>query len=515
MLCKSASYKMSVPVLAFLFLSTLACGNTQNLPAEQSPTFTEVPPAQAPVQAPTAIQPTPTPTPIPPTPKPDFSSIMAPVLSGQGVPDAAVYDPDAPGPHSLIILNSSGEPHSWNEQLPPDWIPSLVSETELVVLVEDREVKLGTQAYIGGPSITRYRYEMDVQVFEARNGEIVLSRTLKGSEPNPFPQTAPKEQIRLNGSRVSYTDFQDVLFDDDGQLLLSLRSLCWLTEYTEKLSSGALSPNGQTLASGGYTDSNIVQVWRVTDDTLLHKLEGTTESRIESITFSPDGQMLAVGTRDGLVHLWRISDGELLHTLKGHTDGVSALAFSPDGQILASGGWSDDIVQVWRVSDGELLHTLEGPVYSLTFSPDGQVLASGARDNPVRLWRVSDGELLLTLIGHTNRAASLTFSLDGEMLASASVQGRTVHLSRVSDGELLHTLAWHTDLLTSIAFSPDGQMLASGSLAEIRLWQVADGALLQTLWRHTGLVTNLAFSPDGKNLISGSNDAICIWTIHD
>jgi WD40 repeat protein len=215
-------------------------------------------------------------------------------------------------------------------------------------------------------------------------------------------------QIRITGSRVGYVDFQDVLFDENGQLLLSLRSLCWLTEYTEKLSSGALSPNGQTLASGGYTDSNIVQVWRVADDTLLHKLEGTSESRIKTITFSPDGQKLAVGTQDGLVHLWRILDGELLHTLKGHTDEVSALAFSPDGQILASGG---DIVQVWQVSDGELLHTLPGVLVdgledhgfsSLTFSPDGQVLASGARGSAgsaVRLRRVSDGELLLTLMG--------------------------------------------------------------------------------------------------------------------
>ncbi len=475
-----------------------------------------------PVETPTLeFAPTPqfTPTPDPPS----IYEVLGQVVMGQGVPDAAFYDPDAPGPHSLIILNSSGEPHSWNEQLPPDWIPSLVSETELVVLVEDREVKLGTQAYIGGPSITRYRYEKNVQVFEARNGEILLSRTLKGSEPSSFPQTAPKEQIRITGSRVDYADFQDVLFDENGKLLLGIRSQCWPTEYTEILMSGALSPNGQTLASGGYTDSNIVQVWRVADDTLLHKLEGTTVSRIKSIIFSPDGQMLAVGTLDGLVHLWRISDGELLHTLKGHTKGVSALAFSPDGQILASG---EDIVQVWRVSDGELLHTLPGALVdglddhgfsSLTFSPDGQVLALGASGSAgmsVRLWRVSDGELLLTLMGG---GTSLTFSPDGEMLASiiTSPEDKTVRLWRVSDGELLHMLEGHTYFLTSIAFSPDGQMLASGSLAEIRLWQVADGALLQTLWRHTNLVTNLAFSPDGKNLISGSNDAICLWTIHD
>jgi len=169
-----------------------------------------------------------------------------------------------------------------------------------------------------------------------------------------------------------------------------------------------------------------------------------------------------------------IQNVHLITTLTGHTAKVTSVSFSPDGQILASGSW-DKTIKLWRVSDGRLIRTLTGHtnhVNSVSFSPDGQILASGSDDKTIKLWRVSDGSLIRTIEGHTGSVESVTFSPDGQILASGS-DDKTIKLWRVSDGSLIGTLEGHTDAVLSVSFSPDGQILASGSDDNtIKIWRL-------------------------------------------
>jgi WD40 repeat protein len=67
-----------------------------------------------------------------------------------------------------------------------------------------------------------------------------------------------------------------------------------------------------------------------------------------SIAFSPDGEMLAIGTHSGQVLLYEFSAQKFVQVFQGHTDHVSSVAFSPDGKWLASGS-RDKTIRLWKV----------------------------------------------------------------------------------------------------------------------------------------------------------------------
>jgi hypothetical protein len=148
-------------------------------------------------------------------------------------------------------------------------------------------------------------------------------------------------------------------------------------------------------------------------------------------------------------------------------------------------------VRVWDAVTGQELLTLKGHtswVSSVSFSPDGQRLASAGDDMTVRLWDAVTGKEVLTLKGHTNAVSGVSFSPDGQRLASAGAD-MTVRVWVAASGQELLTLKGHTDRVVGLGFSPDGRRLVSAGDTTVRVWEGL--AVPDAVWRQRGLVSHV------------------------
>lgn len=267
------------------------------------------------------------------------------------------------------------------------------------------------------------------------------------------------------------------------------RILRTLSGHSGSVYAVAISPDGQTLVSGSW--DNTIKVWnlhagnaggtptphgiaptsRIVGDGLLYTLSGHS-GEVNSVAISPDGQTLASGSEDKTIKLWNLRTGELKTTLTGHSDGVKSVAFSPDGKTLASGS-ADYTIKLWQLHNASPLHTLTGhsnSVKAVAISRDGQILASASQDKTIHLWHLHTGELYSQLTGHWGEVNSVAISSDGQTLVSASWD-ETIRLWHLGTGAQLQSLEGHQGAVASVAISPDGQTLVSGSWDNtIRVW---------------------------------------------
>lgn len=148
------------------------------------------------------------------------------------------------------------------------------------------------------------------------------------------------------------------------------------------------------------------------------------------------------------------------------------------------------------------LAALEGhtaAVRAVSFSPDGKLVASGSVDNTMRLWTVAPPAALRVMQGHSFPILCLEFTPNGSQLVTGSMDG-IIRAWQVANSALLSTMRGHAGWVRTLDISPDGLWLASGSDDfTIRIWRLPSSSLAETIDEGMTAIQQVAFAPDSKS----------------
>ena len=294
----------------------------------------------------------------------------------------------------------------------------------------------------------------------------------------------------------------------------------------------SFSPDGKTIASGGWSYDDTVRLWDVATGNLkstltgdgfsVNKFSGENMFSIRSLAFSPDSSLLAGGDQFGQIHLVYPNTGKYIKRLEGHSDEVDAISFSSDMRTFASGS-IDGTLYIWDVASGEKNLTLDGffnpftSTGSFGVSADGKTIATWGSGQGALLWNATAGERRKTpiknLFGHHHLGGS-PYDKDGNFIVAKKADWLVWDRDEVEP--TVFTLQSPKGIL-SYAFSPDRNTIIIGNAdGTFRMFDMnRRDYQKQYIEAHKGGVVGVVYSPDGKTIVSGSADkTIKLWDAH-
>jgi WD40 repeat protein len=171
----------------------------------------------------------------------------------------------------------------------------------------------------------------------------------------PQPKCVERYQGMVSSWGIDFTSDGEEIITGDGRPCCGGSIQRWevgeyvpptlLEGYQLRTRDLDISPDDSTLTAA-FIGSSVFWLMDAENGSLLETFTGHTY-RVNSVVFSPDGEMIASGSRDKTIGLWNL-DGALIHRLETHTDAINSIAFSPNGEALASAS-DDKTVILWRV----------------------------------------------------------------------------------------------------------------------------------------------------------------------
>eukprot|EP01029_Cantina_marsupialis_P022749 TRINITY_DN5574_c0_g1_i1.p1 TRINITY_DN5574_c0_g1~~TRINITY_DN5574_c0_g1_i1.p1 ORF type:complete len:499 (+),score=146.37 TRINITY_DN5574_c0_g1_i1:53-1549(+) len=185
----------------------------------------------------------------------------------------------------------------------------------------------------------------------------------------------------------------------------------------------SLHPSGSYLATAASGQEKEWHLHSLTSGSTLKKFtDEKIASGFSSISFHPDGQVLATGSQDGALSLWDVSVEKLVATLPHHSGALNCMHFSENGYYLATGA-DDGIVHLWDLrkpsAPMESLKIQSGPIRSVNFDVSGHFL--GVASSDLRIYSTADWTLQNSMSDHSAECTGVFVGSDASCVVSCSM----------------------------------------------------------------------------------------------
>ncbi|KAI9871921.1 MAG: hypothetical protein M1830_002292 [Pleopsidium flavum] len=282
----------------------------------------------------------------------------------------------------------------------------------------------------------------------------------------------------------------------------------------------------------------LARIWNIlrSDSPKQHVdlLEPGDRSLVTALSWSPDGEYLAVATRNmesgwmGEVTIWTKA-GVMRDVLPAAQDMMLALRWNSSGSLLlgvASSGKASGIV-IWDPSTGQALQPLEleSTVVDAAWTGNSQFFVCG-EDTIIR-FNINDDHTISAIYNYTTQEIRRNWSMisfDPVSVTIAVAAEETACLGIIDSTFNIRTTITHTDPLTALSYQPhpnpsthsptDPRLLATASLdGTLKIWDAKRPFVILhklSLGRDTPAMA-LSFTPDGYLVAAASYSKILIW----